>query len=119
MQRIRKHNAPSMEHLKKIIAFRVTRFGLAGLINTAVSFLLNRSFVFLDKERPVRKLARFIMVSVAGVFLIQNSVYAVCLVLLHSREAGVIRTMQSITGYQLSSNFVDVNLSNLVASFAV
>src|SRR5437867_489812 len=105
MQRIRKHNAPSMEHLKKIIAFRVTRFGLAGLINTAVSFaalnvafyvqhqskqfsiviattcaiavsfLLNRNFVFLDKSHPAKKLVRFIVVSVIGVFLIQNIVY--------------------------------------------
>jgi len=138
-----------MERLKKIITFRVTRFGLAGAVNTAtnfavlnfafyglhlnklasiiiattcaiaVSFILNRSFVFLDKARPAKKLVRFIFVSVIGVFLVQNSVYAIGLALLHGREAGVVNAVYGLSGFRLSNNFIDVNLSNLVASFAI
>jgi len=138
-----------MEHVKKIVAFRITRFGLAGAVNTAtnfavlnfafyglrqnkitsiviatscaiaISFILNRNFVFLDKDRPVTKLARFMVVSVAGVFLIQNGVYVIGIVLLHGHESEVIGTVQHITGYKLSSNFIDVNLSNFIASLAV
>src|SRR6266516_461270 len=138
-----------MEHLKKIVAFRVTRFGLAGAVNTAVnfavlnfafyilhqsklasiviataiaiavSFMLNRNFVFLDKTRPAEKLPRFIVVSVVGVFLIQNAVYLLLIALLHNDEAEVSNVIQVVTRYQLSSNFIDVNLSNLIASFVV
>ncbi len=138
-----------MGRLKKIVAFRITRFGLAGIINTAtnfavlnvafyglhlnklasimiatacaiaVSFILNRNFVFQDKDRPIKKLARFVVVSVVGVFVIQTSVYAVCIALLHGHEAGIIGELRSIIGYRLSSNFVDINLSNVVASLAV
>jgi putative flippase GtrA len=138
-----------MEHLKKIIAFRVTRFGIAGIINTAtsfavlnivfyslhlnklvsimiatacaiaVSFILNRNFVFQDKDRPAMKLARFVLVSVVGVFVIQNSVYVLCIALLHGHEAGIIGAFRNVSGYQLGSNFVDINLSNVVASLAV
>jgi putative flippase GtrA len=139
----------AMEYLKKIVAFRVARFSLAGLTNTAVSFavlnvafyvlhqsklasivvastcaiavsfLLNRNFVFLDKSRPAKKLARFIVVSVIGVFLIQNIVYALGLALLHSHEAGVMNAVYSLSGVNLSSNFIDVNISNLIASLTV
>lgn len=138
-----------MEHLKKIVTLRVTRFGLAGAVNTAVnfavlnvafyglrqnkitsiviatscaiavSFLLNRSFVFLDKERPAKKLTRFVVVSVAGVFLIQNSVYSIGVVVLHGHESGVISVVHAATSYRLSSSFVDVNFSNLIASLVV
>jgi putative flippase GtrA len=129
----------TMEHLKKIVAFRVTRFGVAGLncafyilhqsklasivIATscaiAVSFILNRNYVFIDKARPVKKLARFVAVSVVGVFLIQNSVYALCIVLLGNHESGITGVITSITGYRVNNNFVAINLSNLIASFVV
>lgn len=138
-----------MNNVKRIIAFRITRFTLAGAINTttnfailnfvyyglhqnkitsiviatscaiAVSFILNRNFVFLDKERPMKKLAQFLVVSVIGVFIIQNSVYALGIVLLQHHEAGVVSAMHSITNIKLKDSFVDVNLSNIVASFVV
>jgi putative flippase GtrA len=138
-----------MERLKKIVTFRIARFSAAGLINTAtnfavlnvafyvlhqnkftsiviatscaiaVSFILNRSFVFKDKAQPTEKLARFVAVSVVGIFLVQNSVYALCIVLLRNHESGVIDVIKSITGYRVSNDFVDVNLSNLIASFGV
>jgi putative flippase GtrA len=138
-----------MNHVQKIVAFPITRFGLAGMANTAVSFailnlvfyglhqgklasvviatscaialsfMLNRSFVFLDKERATKKLGRFILVSVAGVFLIQNAVYAVCIAFLHGHESGAITAIHRLATIRLSSEFVDINLSNLLASFAV
>lgn len=138
-----------MGQTRKVHKARVARFTIAGAVNTAVnfavlnfafyvlhqnkltsivlatscaisvSFMLNRTFVFLDKERPAKKLARFIVVSVIGVFLIQNTVYAIGLALLRSHEAGVIHAVYSLSGVKLSNNFVDVNLSNLIASFAV
>jgi putative flippase GtrA len=138
-----------MEHVKHLLAFRVARFTLAGAVNTtvnfamlnlmfygvhlnkivaimiatacaiAVSFVLNRSFVFRDKEKPAAKLARFIVVSVLGVFLVQTSVYTVCITLLHGHEGGIARALYSIAGYRFSDSFVAINLSNTIASVAV
>jgi len=138
-----------MNQVKRIIAFRITRFTLAGAINTAtnfavlnfvfyglhqgkitsivvatscaiaVSFVLNRNFVFLDKERPIKKLVQFLVVSVIGVFLIQNSVYALGIMLLQHHEAGVASVAHGITGLNLKDSFIDVNLSNVIASFVV
>jgi len=138
-----------MDHVKHLFAFRVTRFTLAGAVNTAVnfavlnlafygvhtskiiaivvatacaittSFILNRNFVFRDKEKPVAKLARFIAVSVLGVFLVQTSVYAVCIMLLHGHEGGIARALQSVTGYRFEDSFVAINLSDTLASMAV
>ena len=138
-----------MGHVKNIVAFRLVRFLIVGAGNTAVnfavlnfafyglhqgklvssfvatacavvfSFILNRAYVFVDKDRPAKKLALFIIVTVSGVMLIQNSVYDVGIHLLHGHELGVINAIHSIIGVHLSSNFVDVNLSNLVASILI
>jgi hypothetical protein len=75
--------------------------------------------VFLDKERPARKLVLFIIVTVSGVLLVQNSVYALGVYLLHNHEVGVINVALRLIGVRLSSDFVDVNLSNAVASLLV
>jgi putative flippase GtrA len=146
---LRRDNTSTMRRAKRIDSFRITRFGLAGLINTvvnftvlnisfywlhqnkfvsiviatscaiAVSFILNRNFVFLDKTQPAKKLTRFILVSVIGVFLIQNAVYALCVLLLQDRTAAISSTIRDVTGYQVDRDFIDVNLSNLIASLAV
>ena len=146
---VSEHNTITMGYLKRIATFRIARFGLAGAVNTAtnfitlniaiyalhlgrltsaviatscaigVSFLLNRGFVFLDKAHPGKKLVRFIMVSVAGVLLIQDSVYAICLALLHGREGSVGSVLQRVTTLSFSSSFIGINLSNSIASFVV
>ncbi len=124
-----------MEYVKKIVAFRITRFVVVGLGNTTfnfavlnfvfyglhqtklvssfiatacavmLSFALNRSFVFVDKERPAKKLALFILVTAGGVLLIQNSVYALMLALLQH--------------HGVNNDFLVINLGNLVASLMV
>lgn len=134
---------------KQAITHRVTRFTIAGAINTtvnftvlnlvfyvlhqnelvsiviatscaiAVSFVLNRSFVFMNTERPFNKLVRFVLVSAIGVFLIQNSIYLLVASLLHSYGADVIGAIQQLTSHRLSKSFVIINLSNILASFAV
>lgn len=139
----------SMEYIRRIIAFRINRFAVAGAINTAtnfavlnfmyyvlhqnkmtsimvatscaiaVSFMLNRNFVFMDKERPIKRLPQFLAVSIIGVFLIQNSVYALCIIVLHNHEAGIAGIIQNATSFRLSDSFISVNLSNVIASLAV
>src|SRR6266704_7163792 len=138
-----------MRQLKYLITFRLTRFTLAGAVNTTVnfavlnfmfyalhlnkmvsiviatsfaivvSFILNRNFVFLDKERSANKLVRFVVVSVLGVFLVQNSVYGLGIVLLSGHETGLTNIIRTVFGVRFSDSFIDVNLSNTVASFAV
>src|SRR5260221_273807 len=101
-----------MKYMRKAISFRIARFAVAGAGNTAFNFLvlnlvfyglhqgklvssiiatscavafsfaLNRSFVFLDGARPVRKFGRFVIVTALGVLLVQNTVYALGVVLL-------------------------------------
>jgi putative flippase GtrA len=135
--------------VKKIVKFRLGRFVIVGVCNTIInfailnfafyslhqgklvssfiatgcavifSFILNRNFVFLDKERPTVKLIIFIAVTVSGILIVQNSVYALGIYLLHNHEVGVINFIHSIFKISLSKNFVDVNLSNVVASLFV
>jgi len=138
-----------MKNIKHITDFRLARFLLSGALNTtvnfavlnivfyslhynkftsivvatscaiAVSFILNRNFVFLDKTRPAKRLLSFTVISVIGVFLIQNSIYALSLALFHGHDAQVTRTIQHFTNIKLSNSFVEINLSNLVASVTV
>src|SRR5207247_2635083 len=85
----------------------------------ALSFTLNRNVVFADKDRPIKKLTRFILVSVVGVMLIQNLVYGLCLLMLQNHEAGIVNSVHVRFGFQSKNDFLVVNLSNLIASFAV
>lgn len=123
-----------MTLLGKFASYRYARFLLVGAGNTAInfvvlnvsfyslhqnriassilatscavifSFVFNRSFVFRDKSQPLKKFAHFTIVSAVGVLLIQTSIYAVGVFLLQ---------------HVVSSNFVIINLSNLIASFVV
>lgn len=138
-----------MGHVKNVVAFRLIRFLIVGAGNTTVnfavlnfafyglhqgklvssfmatacavafSFILNRAYVFIDKERPAKKLALFIAVTVSGVMLIQNSVYDIGIHLLRNHELGVINAVHSLASIHLNGNFVDVNISNLIASVFV
>jgi putative flippase GtrA len=135
--------------LKRIVAFRLTRFIVVGLANTAInfailnfayyslhrsklvssllatscavviSFVLNRNFVFLDKERPAKRLVLFIFVTLSGVLLIQNSIYSIGILLLRHHEFGLIHIIHLLTQITLSPSFIDINLSNAVASLFV
>lgn len=123
-----------MRHTEKLLSSRLARFLLVGLGNSTInfavlnvafyylhqnkivssilatscaiafSFTLNRSFVFQDKTQPLKKLARFTLISSGGVLLIQTSTYAL----------GAM-ALQRIT----KNNFITINLSNLIASFVV
>jgi len=140
---------PIMGFVKKIVAVRLGRFVIIGICNTIInfailnfafyglhqgklvssfiatscavifSFILNRNFVFLDKKRSAMKLVIFIAVTVSGILIVQNSIYALGIYLLHNHEVGVINLIHGLTKISLSKNFVDVNLSNVVASFLV
>lgn len=94
-------------HLHKILASV-----LATCTAIACGFMLNRSFVFGDRNRTGIKLVRFMAISVAGVLLIQTSVYAACLTVLTS-----IFHDQGYLG--LTANIFEVNASNLAGSIAV
>jgi putative flippase GtrA len=133
----------------RIIAFRLGRFVIIGICNTVInfiilniafyglhqgklvssfiatscsvvfSFILNRSFVFADKERPAMKLVFFIIVTLSGILLVQNSVYALGIYLIHNHEFGLINFVHKLAGIHISRDFVDVNLSNVIASLFV
>lgn len=123
-----------MNHLRKLHSSRLARFLLVGAGNSTINFIvlnaafyslrqgkiassilatscaivfsfaLNRSFVFRDKDRPLGKFVRFILVSAGGVLLIQTSTYALSVTLLQ---------------YFVNGSFALINLSNLLASFVV
>jgi putative flippase GtrA len=135
-----------MEIVKNIITHRVTRFALVGLANTsinfgvlnycfyalqwnryisafiatliavAISFILNRSFVFGSRDRAVRQLVLFIVVTLTGVLLVQNMVYAVSNLILEGHEALLINTVHAIFGFKVAPNFVDINTSNILGA---
>lgn len=123
-----------MEVVKRLTSFRIARFTVVGLANTAVnftvlnlmfyelhankilssivatccavvfSFALNRSYVFRSKDKTLKRFARFSVVAASGTLAIQTSIYSLCVWLLH--------------GYA-SSDFVIINFSNLIASIGV
>lgn len=127
--------------------FRIARFSLAGVVNTGVnfivlnlafnrlhygellsmaiatvcaigvSFVLNRSFVFLDKTHAGRAFTRFAVVSMLGTFLVQNVVYALAFLLLQHYGGGAVTALHRTTG--LGAGVAMVNASNVLASLAV
>lgn len=137
-----------MHQVKTIFAARLTRFVVVGLGNTALNFLvlnfafyalhqsklrasliatscavalsfvLNRNFVFMDKTRPLRQLVLFVLVTVGGVLVVQNSVYALGIAALRGHEAWLLGSLRGI-GLHVSRDFVDINLSNCLASLVV
>jgi putative flippase GtrA len=136
-------------YVKKVIAFRVVRLLIIGSGNTAIdfailnfvfyvlhqnklassftatseavgcSFLLNRCFVFENKELLDKKVVLFILITGLGVLLIQNSIYVLSIRLQHHHEAGPITFIRPLSGIRLSSDFVPINLSNILGSLVV
>lgn len=124
--------------IRKILAFRINRFILVGTINTIVnfsllnlsffvlnqskivsgfiatffamlfSFVLNRSFVFLDKKKPAKKFIYFLIVTITGSLVIHNLVYIFGVNVL----SRVVNEHLHIAG----SDFAAINLSNLLAA---
>jgi len=134
---------------KGLVGFRLTRFVIVGLLNTVVnfsilnfsfyylnqsklvssfiattcavvfSFILNRYFVFEDKGHLGKQIAAFILVTVVGTLVIQNLVYALFTYILHNHELGITNLIYTIAKIKVRSSFVDVNVSNLIASLVV
>ncbi len=122
-----------MHHLRKLLSVRFIRFACAGAVNTGVSFavlnlmfygfhlgkllsmalatavaimvsyLLNHRFVFQLTHHSRARFVRFVLVSVVGVFAVQNSIYALSTWLLNGHVG----------------NFAAINVSNGVASIVV
>lgn len=137
-----------MERLKQALAFRLTRFVIVGLVNTLinflilnvsfyalnqsklvssfiatscamlVSFLLNRVFVFVDKEKPAQKFVAFLAVTFTGTLLVQNSVYFIGISTLGDFSK-YVAGVANLGLLNTSSDFMLINLSNAIASFAV
>jgi putative flippase GtrA len=119
----------------RLLEKRVGRFAFVGVINTLVnfvvlnvsfyllgqgklvssitatsvtillSFLLNRTFVFRDKSRPAVRLLYFILVSAAGVLLVQNLAFMLCATVL-----------PHLLGTWPGADFVAINGSAAIAS---
>lgn len=124
----------------------MARFGAVGIINTAVnfavlnfafyalhqnrymasviatgvavlvSFSLNRSFVFGSNGRPVQQLLLFVAVTLSGVLLVQNLVYAAASNVIDGHAEGLVQLIQSVSGLQLAASFVTINLSNVLGA---
>lgn len=135
-----------MRHIKKLVSHRKVRFGLVGIGNTlfnfvilniaffllgqskivsgiiatlfalTLSFFLNRNFVFRHAGQPSRQALRFVLVTLTGVMLIQNVVYAFFVFILKDHTGGVVNLIHSLSGIQLSENFFDINVSNAIGS---
>lgn len=138
-----------MNRLKTLHANRITRFTIVGAVNTAVSFgilnlvfyklhqgkivssiiattcalavsfLLNRNYVFADKSKRAHKqLLPFIAITISGSLLVLNAVYVLSLRLLSGHEALFIDAAKTLSGVDLSPSFIDINLSTLIGAAA-
>lgn len=81
-----------------------------------LSFLLNRNFVFKHKQNSWREPLVFIVVTVSGVLLIQNTIYDIGIHLFVNHTAWLINPIYALSRVKLSYNFVEVNVSNVIGS---
>jgi len=89
---------------------------IATLFAVVISFFLNRGFVFHNKSRSLRQPLLFAAVTLTGVLIFQNAIYGLFVVLLRSHTAPIRDLIHSVSGVKLSTNFIDINLSNLISS---
>ena len=138
-----------MEVARKLIANRKIRFGLVGIGNTlfnflilnimffafgqtkiissiiatlcavCVSFFLNRNFVFRHHGHSLWQPLMFAAVTLSGVLLVQNSAFALFSWLLNDWSSTLTQQAHTLTGIALSEEFVDINMSNALASLVV
>jgi putative flippase GtrA len=138
-----------MDRVKKFASSRAARFVVAGLANTAtnflilnlafyslhlpkliasivatacaitLSFVLNRGFVFASRTQSAQKLPRFLLVSVAGVLFVQNTVFALCISLMRPHEADLTSLIGNFSGMRFYPSYVGINLSNAIATLTV
>jgi putative flippase GtrA len=92
---------------------------LATACTMLFSFALNRSFVFTDNEYSGNKLVPFIVVTICGLLIVQNSIFALLLLALRGHESIFINLIYTLSTLHVSSNFIDVNLGNIMASLCV
>lgn len=138
-----------MEVVSKLIKNRKIRFGLVGIGNTlfnflilnimffifgqtklvssiiatlcavCVSFFLNRNFVFRHHGRSIWQPVMFVVVTLSGVLLVQNSAFILFSWLLTDYSAIVSSQIHTVTGISISKEFLDINVSNALASLVV
>ena len=96
---------------------RIVASVIATSVAVTISFFLNRSFVFRHIGQSWKQPLKFIAVTITGVLVIQNSVFSLFSWILFSHTRAIIYFV-AITGLHLSRNFVDINISNVLASLA-
>lgn len=81
------------------------------------SFVMNRGFVFGDTtRRAYQQFPTFVIVTISGSFIVLNLIYILSLNVLNGHEKFIIETIKSITNIELSSSFVDINLSTVIGA---
>lgn len=81
------------------------------------SFVLNRNYVFGAKTEKARKqILPFVLVTISGSLLLLNLVYASSIYLLDSRGLWLTQTINQVTGFGLSQDFVDINVSTAIGA---
>ena len=130
--------------IKKLLTVRAARYVIIGLCNAAISFgilniafyklhqskilssiiattcallfsfLMNRVFVFNDREKKARQqLPAFVIVTITGSILVLNIVYILSLRILSGNEELISKPIAALFGISLSSNFIDINMSTV------
>ncbi len=89
---------------------------IATICAVILSFFFNRNFVFKHTGRSWRQPILFAAVTLSGVLLLQNSVYALLVFLLRDYMGGISNAIHSLTRIRLGNDFLLINLSNAAAS---
>lgn len=90
---------------------------IATMCAVTFSFVLNRSFVFASKDtRPAQQLALFVVVTLSGMLLIHNAVYAFSLALLSNWDQQLSTILHTVLGISFSKDFIDINVSTVMGA---
>lgn len=118
--------------LNALLHFSVLNFGfyilglgkipasiLATIFAVSFSFVMNRNFVFRSKkDGALRQVLLFVLVTVTGMLIVHNAVYALALAVIENWDQSIVQYIADISGIQLSEDFVDINLSTVVGAIA-